>query len=90
MLRQRFESQDLFFDYYADLAQTFSDANFDKSRPEKAEVQEFAFEDVDQVRVQVLFVGEDDRPLRPGHVRLIRRDRWRERDGQWWIVPGKL
>ena len=89
-LREHFESEDLFFDYYADLAQSLSEANFDKSRPRRAELQEFAFEERGQVRVQVLFVGDDDRPLRPGRVRLVRRDRWREHEGRWWIVPGKL
>lgn len=89
-LRSRFRSEDLFFDYYADLAQHLDDAHFEKSRPLSVEIEEFLFEDAGHARVQVRFVGEDDRPLRPGSCVLIRRDRWELAEGQWWVVPGKL
>jgi hypothetical protein len=90
VLRAHFESEDLFFDYYADLAQAMSEAHFEKSRPSSAEVQEFLFESEDRVMVQVLLVGEDDRPLRAGRSALLRRDRWQWSNGTWWITPGKL
>jgi hypothetical protein len=53
-------------------------------------VQEFAFEDAGRAQVQVRFAGEDRRPLRPGKVLLVRRDRWERVEGSWWIIPGKL
>jgi len=90
VLRDHFRSADLFFDYYADLAESLADAHFDKSRPREFEVQEFLFEGRDRARVQVRFVGDDRRPLRPGTVTLIRRDRWEFAEESWWITPGKL
>ena len=90
MLRDYFRSPDLFFDYYADLAQALADAHFEKSRPLAFEVQEFVFEDAGRAQVQVRFAGEDGRPLRPGKASLVRRDRWERAQGSWWIIPGKL
>jgi hypothetical protein len=90
MLRDYFRSPDLFFDYYADLAQALAEAHFEKSRPLGFEVQEFAFEGAGRAQVQVRFAGEDDRPLRPGKTSLVRRDRWEWAEGSWWIIPGKL
>ena len=90
MLRDYFRSPDLFFDYYADLAQALADAHFEKSRPLAFEVQEFVFEEAGRAQVQVRFIGEDGRPLRPGKTSLVRRDRWERAEGSWWIIPGKL
>ena len=90
VLRDYFRSPDLFFDYYADLAQALSDAYFAKSRPQRIEIQEFLFDGEDRARVQVRFLGDDRRPLRPGKVALIRRDRWERAEGSWWVVPGKF
>lgn len=90
VLREHFASVDLFFDYYADLAQSLADAHFEKSRPLEVEVEEFLFEDRERARVQLRFVGADDRPLRPGKTTLVREDRWERSEGTWWITPGKL
>jgi hypothetical protein len=90
VLRDHFQSPDLFFDYYADLAQALSDAHFDKSRPFGVRVEEFLFEDGRTARVQVRFQGWDGRPLRPGATDLVRIDRWDWADGTWWLHPGKL
>jgi hypothetical protein len=90
VLREHFASVDLFFDYYADLAQSLSDARFEKSRPLAVAVEEFLFEDERRARVQLRFVGADARPLRPGMSTLIREDRWERDEGTWWIIPGKL
>ena len=89
-LREHFRTDDLFFDYYADLAQAFADAHFEKSRPFAVVLEEFLFETPEQARVQLRFRGNDGRPLRPGRVELIRRDRWELADGSWWLIPGKL
>lgn len=90
VLRDRFRSPDLFFDYYAELAHTLADAHFERSRPNRVEIQQFVFEPGGVAQVQVRFLGDDGRPLRPGGVSVIRRDRWEWIDGHWWITPGKL
>ena len=90
VLRKFFRSEDLFFDYYADLAQSLADAHFEKSRPFAIEVQEMIFESTARAQVQVLFRGYDNRPLRPNRVSLVRRDRWQYEQEAWWITPGKL
>ena len=90
VLRRFFRTEDLFFDYYADLAQSLADAHFEKSRPFAIEVQEMMFESTARAQVQVLFRGFDNRPLRPNRVSLVRRDRWQYEQEAWWITPGKL
>ena len=90
VLRDHFQTTDAFFDYYAELAQTLYEANFERTRPLEVQVEEFLFENRFQARVQVRFLGEDRRPLRPGTAVLIRLDRWERVDGRWWIQPGKL
>jgi len=90
ILRDHFQSPDLFFDYYADLAQSLGAAHFEKRRPESVRVAEFVFENPGSVRVLVVFQGADGRPLRPGSVRLERVDRWEWQGGTWWIRPGKV
>jgi len=90
ILRDHFRTPDLFFDYYADLAQSLDEAHFDKSRPLDARLDEFLFENERVARVRVRLVGLDGRPLRPGKTRLVRVDRWEFVDGSWWILPGKL
>ncbi|MDH5306807.1 MAG: hypothetical protein OEW02_06460 [Myxococcales bacterium] len=90
ILRDHFKAPDLFFDYYADLAQALTDAHIDKSRPFLVRVEAFLFEDAEVARVLVRFEGWDGRPLRPGREVLSRIDRWEWADGTWWIRPGKL
>ena len=90
VLRKYFRSEDLFFDYYAGLAQSLADAHFEKSRPFAVEVQEMIFESPELARVQVVFRGYDNRPLRPNRVALVRRDQWRLEKETWSITPGKL
>ena len=90
ILRDHFQSPDLFFDYYADLAQELGVARFEKRRPEAVRIQEFVFEDAGSVRVLVIFQGRNGRPLRPGFVELERVDRWEWQAGTWWIRPGKV
>jgi len=90
IMRDHFRSLDLFFDYYADLAQALVEADFEKSRPTGIEVLEFLFEDPQTAQVLVRFRGRDGRPLRPGSTQLVRTDRWEWADDTWWIRPGKL
>ena len=90
VLRDQFRTQNRFFDYYADLAQGLHDAHFERSRPIEVDIQGFIFESSDLVHVQVRFVGEDGRPLRPNKISLVRLDQWERADGRWWMTPGKL
>ena len=90
IMRDHFASLDLFFDYYADLAEDLAEARFERSRPTGVEVLEFLFEDPKTAQVLVRFVGDDGRPLRPGSVDLVRTDRWEFADGTWWLRPGKV
>jgi hypothetical protein len=90
IMRDHFASLDLFFDYFADLAEDLAGAQFDRSRPTDVEVLEFLFEDPKTAQILVRFRGKDGRPLRPGSVELVRTDRWELVDGTWWIRPGKL
>ena len=90
VLRDHFQSPDVFFDFYADLAQTLYEANFERAKPTEVQVEEFVFESRFRARVQVRFLGEDSRPLRPGTTALIRQDLWERVDERWWIQPTKL
>jgi hypothetical protein len=90
LLREVFQTENRFFDYYADLAQSLRAAHFERSRPIRIGIQGFVFESAEAVRVQVRFVGEDDRPFRPNRISLVRLDRWERSDGRWWMTPGKL
>lgn len=90
IMRDHFRSAGLFFDYYADLAESLDRANFDQNRPKHIEVLQFLFEDAETALVQVEFIGEDDRPLNPFETELIRLDRWEWAEGAWWIRPGRL
>jgi len=90
ILRDHFETLDLFYDYYADLAQALRESRFEKSRPEQIRIEEFAFDNVRTARVMVYFEGADGRPLRPGRADLFRVDQWEWIGGTWWIRPGKL
>ena len=90
IMRDHFSSLDLFFDYYADLAEDLVLAEFERSRPTEVEVLEFLFEDPRTAQVLVRFRGNDGRPLRPGSTQLVRADRWEWADGTWWVRPGKL
>lgn len=89
-LRDAFRSIDLFFDYYADLAQGLAAADFEKSRPETATVLDFIFDDERNARVLVRFAGKNGRPLRYGTVYLDRTDRWERAEERWWVTPERL
>ncbi|NQZ97355.1 MAG: hypothetical protein HRU01_12655 [Myxococcales bacterium] len=90
VLRDSFQSIDLFFDYYADFAEALADADFEKSRPNTSTILDFEIDAVDRARVLVRFVGDDGRPMRFGAVILDRVDRWERADGVWWVTPERL
>jgi len=89
-LRQYFQNENAFADYYADLAQALVDAHFERNQPLAAEVEEFALEAPDRARVSFRLAGRNGLPLRFWKTSVERTDRWQRVDGQWWIIPGKL
>ncbi len=89
IMRGHFRTPELFLDYYADLAENLALAHFERGSPVAVEVGDFLFEDALTAQVEVRFTGADDRPLRPGHVEVVRVDRWEWADGTWWIRPGR-
>jgi hypothetical protein len=90
LLREQFRTENQYADYYADLAQSLDEADFDRNRPRSVAIQDFLFESPTLVHVQIRFVGDDDRPLRPNKTSLRRIDRWERVDGRWWLAPEKL
>lgn len=87
-LREHFESEESFSDYFADLAQDLADAHFERAQPISAVVEEFSVDGPGQARVRTRIVGENGKPLRFWSTSLIRVDRWERRGGRWWIIPG--
>jgi len=87
-LREFFESQESFSDYFADLAQDLAEANFEHNEPLATSVEEFVVDAPGRARVRVWMGGENGLPLRFWSTRLEREDRWERRNGRWWIVPG--
>jgi hypothetical protein len=88
-LREYFESEQSFTDYYADLADDLATANFERSVPLATSVDEFAVEGPGRAKVSVRVAGRDGRPLRFWSTTVRREDRWERRSGRWWIVPGR-
>ena len=90
VLRDHFQTEQAFYDYYADLAHALDDVDFERNRALLAEVKEFAVEAPGRAVVRVRMRGDNDRPLRFWTVVLEREDVWERVDGTWWVVPGKL
>jgi hypothetical protein len=87
-LREHFESDESFSDYFADLAQDLADAHFERYAPISTRVEEFSVDGPGRARVRTRIVGENSQPLRFWNTKLVRIDRWERRNGRWWIVPG--
>jgi hypothetical protein len=87
-LREFFETEESFSDYFSDLAQDLAEANFERNQPLAARVEEFSVDGPGRARVRVWMGGENGLPLRFWSTRLEREDRWERRNGRWWIVPG--
>ena len=88
-LREYFETEQAFTDYYADLADDLATANFERSVPLDASVDEFLVAAPGRARVKLHIDGRDGRPLRFWSTTIDREDRWERRAGKWWIIPGK-
>jgi hypothetical protein len=88
-LRQYFDSEQSFVDYYADLADDLAVAHFQRSVPVSTAVDEFLVDGPGQARVKVRVTGRDERPLRFWATSVRREDRWERRAGRWLVAPPK-
>ena len=90
VLREHFQNETAFFDYYADFAHTLDLAYVEKNRALIAEVKEFALEGPGRALVDVRIRSNNGKPLRYWTVVTERRDVWERIEGVWFVVPGKL
>ena len=89
VLREYFQTDAQYSDYYSALAEALTEAHFEKNRPLEGEVREFLFDAPGKARVRYRFVGLNSKPLRFWSTSLEREDRWERVEGKWWIVPGR-
>jgi hypothetical protein len=88
-LREYFENEQSFAEYFADMARDLVDAHFEHNEPLATEVQEFTVEGPGRAHVRVWIRGDNGLPMRWWSTHLEREDRWERRDGRWLIVPGR-
>ena len=88
-LREYFESEQTFSEYFADLAQDLVEAHFEHNAPLRTDVQVFTVEGPGRAHVRVMIRGDNGLPMRFWSTSLIRQDRWERREGRWLIVPGR-
>jgi hypothetical protein len=89
-LREYFQDDQTFSDYYADLAQALAEAHFERSRPIATRIEEFLVDGPGRARVRVRIGGENGLPLRWWETAVQREDWWVRQKGRWWLVPGHL
>lgn len=89
-VREFFPSVAAYSDYYAALVDALDRAFIEFNRPTTVELLEINRTDRGSIRLELRFVGEDDRPLRGWKAALVHEDEWVWRDRRWWIVPGKV
>ena len=89
VLRDYFQTEAQYSDYYSALALALTEAHFEKNRALEGEVREFVFEAPGKARVRYRFVGMNGKPLRFWSASLEREDRWERIEGKWWIIPGR-
>ena len=89
VLRDYFQTEAQYSDYYSALALALAEAHFEKNRALEGEVREFVFDAPGKARVRYRFVGVNGKPLRFWSASLEREDRWERIEGKWWIIPGR-
>ena len=88
-LREYFENEQTFSEYFSDLAQDLVEAHFEHNAPLSTDVQEFTVEGPGRAHVRVRIRGDNGLPMRFWSTSLTREDRWERRDGRWLIIPGR-
>lgn len=89
-LREFFQSEAAFADYYAAFAEVLDRAHFESLRPTAVRLDRIERTTSNSVAVEVTFRGENGLPLRWWSTSVSRRDRWEFAGGRWWIIPGKI
>ena len=89
-LREFFQSDESFSDYYAAFAEALDRANFEFNRPTAIWLRSMSRSGPNQVDIRVRFRGENAKPLRFWTTHVVRTDRWEFSRGRWWVVPGKV
>lgn len=89
-LREFFQNETSFADYYASLAEALDSAHFESQRPTSVRLDGIERLETNAVAVKVTLKGENGLPLRWWSTRVTRQDRWEFSQGRWWIVPGKV
>ncbi|MHA7836274.1 MAG: hypothetical protein ACX98W_02320 [bacterium] len=89
-LRRFFPSVSAYSDYYAALADALDRAHVRFTRPQSITLLGIESLGNGSLRLALRFVGENDLPLRWWSASLEREDEWQWRQGQWWLVPGKV
>jgi hypothetical protein len=89
-LREFFQSEAAFADYYASLSEVLDRAHFESIRPTSIRLERMERIAPNRVEVQVHVRGENGLPLRWWSTSVVRRDLWEFSGGRWWVVPGKV
>jgi hypothetical protein len=88
-LREFFQSEEAFADYYADLVQALDTQHFQANRPQKIDLLSLHVEEAaDRVVAVVEFHGDNSLPLRFWSVDYSRRDVWEQSGDRWWWIHG--
>jgi len=87
-LREYFENEQTFSEYFSALAQDLVEAHFEHNAPLTTDVQEFTVEGPGRAHVRVKIRGDNGLPMRFWSTSLTREDRWERREGRWLIIPG--
>lgn len=89
-VRQFFPSVAAYSDYYAALVDDLDRAYILYNRPTRVDLLGIDRAESGSLLLSLRFVGENDLPLRWWNAQLERVDEWQWRDGQWYVVPGKV
>ena len=89
-LRDCFETQGAFSDYFSALATEARRLYFRDTTARSVRIRGFEFASPDEATVEVTFTSVHQRALRFWSIHFDRTDTWRRVDGVWRIVPAKL
>lgn len=89
-LREFFRDPAAFADYYANLVEAFDRAYFESHKPTAVKLVRIEKVAPKRVKIEVVFQGENRKPLRFWNTRVTRTDDWEYAGGRWWIIPGKV
>ena len=89
-LREFFRDPAAFADYYAAIVEAIDRAYFESHKPTAVKLVKIERVAPKRVRIEVMFRGENRKPLRFWTTTVTRSDDWEFAGGRWWIIPGKV